>query len=71
MGLTGSRLKSWLKDMTLLLKNKKDYKGTLWKLYANELDNLEEIDNFLERYKLVNWLEKKYKIWTDLRQAEI
>lgn len=71
MGLTGSRLKSWLKDMTLLLKNKKDYKGTLWKLYANELDNLEETDNFLERYKLVNWLETKYKIWTDLRQAEI
>lgn len=30
----------------IITENKKDYKGTLWKLYANELDNLEEIDNF-------------------------
>jgi len=56
--------------MTLLLKNKKDYNWTLWKLYANKLDNLEEIDNFLERYKLVNWLKTKYKIWIDLWQVK-
>ena len=34
-------------------------------LYANKMDNLEEIDKYLERYNCSNWNRKKYKIWTD------
>ena len=41
------------------------YKGSLGdyhkKLYANKMDNLEEMDEFLERYKLprLNWKKLK------------
>ena len=28
-------------------------------LYANKLDNLEEMDTFLETYNLPNWIKKK------------
>ena len=41
------------------------YKGSLGdyhkKLYANKMDNLEEMDKFLERYKLprLNWKKLK------------
>ena len=29
------------------------------KLYTNELDNLEEMDKFLELYNFQNWIKKK------------
>ena len=31
-------------------------------LYANRMDNLEEMDKFLEKYNFQNWTRKKYKI---------
>ena len=38
------------------------YKGS-WvyyqQLYANKMDNLEEMDNFLEKYNFENWTRKK------------
>ena len=33
-------------------RNTKDQKRLLWKIYANKLDNLEEMDKFLETYHL-------------------
>lgn len=38
------------------------------KFYTKKLDNLDEIDNLLEAHKLPNWLKKKLKISTDLKQ---
>ena len=39
-------------------------------LYANKMDNLEEMDKFLEKHKpSKNWTRKKQKIWTDQSQA--
>ena len=36
------------------------------KLYVNKLDNLEEMDKFLETYIAhQNWIKKKWLIWTD------
>ena len=29
------------------------------------MENLEEIDEFLETYTIHDWIRKKYKIWTD------
>ena len=34
------------------------------KLYANKLDNLEEMDKFLENTTCQNWVKKKETIWT-------
>lgn len=39
-------------------------------LYANELENLDEMNKFLEAHKLPNWLKKKWKISTDPQQAK-
>ena len=39
-------------------------------LYANKMDNLEEMDKFLENYNFQNWTRKKQKIWTDQSQAQ-
>ena len=36
-------------------------------LYANKMDNLEEMDKFLEKYNLPKL--KKQKMWTDQSQA--
>ena len=38
-----------------ILKKREYYE----QLYANKLDNLEEMDNFLETYRLPNWIKKK------------
>ena len=38
-------------------------------LYANKMENLEEMDKFLERYNLPNWTRKKQKIWTNQSQV--
>ena len=32
--------------------------------YVNKIDNLEELDKFLEMYNRPQWIRKKYKIWT-------
>ena len=32
------------------------------KLYAKKLDNLKEMDTFLNSYNLPNWIKKKKKI---------
>ena len=38
-------------------------------LYANKIDNLEQMDKFLEKYNFPNWTRKKQKILTDPSQA--
>ena len=38
-------------------------------LHANKMDNLEEMDKFLEKYNFPNWTRKKQKILTDPSQA--
>ena len=40
-------------------------------LYANKMDNLEEMDKFLEKYSLPKWNQKEFKILTDPSQAWI
>ena len=37
-------------------------------LYTNDnkLDNLDEMEKFLERQKLPKWFKKKYTIWRNL-----
>ena len=37
--------------------------------YANKMDNLEEMDKFLEKYNFPKWNRKKQKILTDPSQA--
>ena len=39
-------------------------------LYDKKMDNLEEMDEFLEKYNLQNWTRKKQKILTDPSQAQ-
>ena len=39
-------------------------------LYANKMDNLEEMDKFLEKHNFSNWTRKKYKILTDPSQVQ-
>ena len=34
-------------------------------LYAKKFENLGEVDKFLEKYNLPNWMKKKQKAWTD------
>lgn len=36
------------------------------KIYVNKFNGLDEIDKFLERLKLPNWLKKKWKTWIAL-----
>ena len=38
-------------------------------LYGNEMDNLEEMDKFLEKFNLQDWTRKKQKLWTTQLQA--
>ena len=38
-------------------------------LYANKMDNVEEMDKFLEKYNFQNWTRKKQKILTETSQA--
>ena len=33
-------------------------------LYAKKFENLGEMDTFLEKYNLPNWMKKKQKVWT-------
>ena len=35
------------------------------KLHANKMENLEKMDNFLEKYNLPRLTQEKQKIWTD------
>ena len=37
-------------------RNMRDYYK---QIYANKMDNLEEMDKFLEKYNLPNWTRKK------------
>ena len=39
-------------------------------LYANKMDNLEEMDKFLEKCNFPNWTRKKWKILSDPSQAK-
>ena len=38
-------------------------------LYDNKMDNLEEMNKFLESITFQNWTRKKWNILTDLSQA--
>ena len=42
-----------MKEGNITYKNKKRYEETLYQLYANKLDNLDEMDRFLEIHKLL------------------
>ena len=50
-----------MKEEKLQLKsqNTNNHKGVLQKLYANELDNLEEMGKFLEMYNLLRLNQEK------------
>lgn len=45
-------------------RNKNKYKKYCEQFQANKLDNLGEMDKFLERHNYSNLLKKKQKIWT-------
>ena len=38
-------------------------------LYANKIDNLEEMDKFLEKHSLPKWNQEEFKILKDPSQA--
>ena len=56
------------KDNTEIQRIIRDY---YQQLYANKMDNLEEMDKFLEKYSLPKWNQKEFKILTDPSQAWI
>ena len=46
----------------------KDY----WEqLYANKLENLKKMDNFLETYTILRLNYQEYKIWIDITSTKI
>ena len=53
-------------DNTEMWKIMRDYHE---QLYANKMDNLEEMDKFLEKYNPPNWAIKKQEILTDPSQV--
>ena len=54
-------------DNTETQRIKRDYHE---QLYANKMDNLEEMDKFLEKYNFPKLNRKKQKILTDPSQAQ-
>ena len=59
-------------------RNKKDCKRPLQATYGNKMDNLEEMDKFLEKYSILrlnqeekdnmNWQVIKLKLWLKIFQ---
>ena len=64
--ITAQKYRHWNTD-TEIQRITRDY---YQQLYANKMDNLEEMENFLEKYNFPNWTRKKYKILTDPFQAQ-
>ena len=67
-----------LKSTKLEMKTEKSQKNTeiqriirdyYQQLYANKMDNLEEMDKFLEKYSLPKWNQEEFKIVKDPSQA--
>ena len=53
------------KFQLILEKYKKPFREYYEQLYANKFDNLEEMDNFLERYSPPKLNQGDKKTWTD------
>ena len=53
------------KFQLILQKYKKPFREYYEQLYANKFDNLEEMDNFLERYSPPKLNQGDKIIWTD------
>ena len=52
-------------DITEIQKKKKNMRECYERLYAHKLDNLEEMNKFLERYKLPRRNQENQTILTD------
>ena len=45
-----------------MMKNKKDYRDYYEQLYGNKMDNLEEMDRFLEKFNLLRLNQEEVEI---------
>ena len=66
MNITRNKNGKITTDNTQMQRIIRDY---YHQLHANKMDNLEEMDKFLERYNLPKQNQEEQKILTDLSQA--
>ena len=48
-----------------MMKNKKDYRDYYEQLYGNKMDNLEEMDRFLEKFNLPRLNQEEIEVMTN------